>query len=82
MRIENIIKHLKKDGMKVYVGQFDFKEFWMCNGTALVDLVDGAALPTTAKYSDVVRQIEEGKSHIYTIKDNKKILNANLKWQG
>lgn len=82
MRIENIIKHLKKDGNKVYLGEFDFQKVWMCNGTALIDLVDSAAVPTTAKYTDVIIQIEENRSHIYTIEDNKKILNANLKLHG
>lgn len=82
MKIKNIIKHLEKDGKEVYRGQFDFQEFWMCAGTALVDLVDGAAVSTTAKYADVIKQIEENRSHIYTIEDNKKMLNANLKWQG
>ena len=79
MRIENIIKHLEKDGKEVYRGQFDFQEFWMCAGTALVDLVDGLALETTAKYTDVIKQIEESRSHIYTIENKKKSLTSNIK---
>lgn len=80
MRIENIIKHLEKDGKEVYRGQFDFQEFWMCAGTALVDLVDGSALETSAKYTDVIKQIEENRSHIYTIENKKKSLTSNIKW--
>lgn len=79
MKFENIIKSLKKEGKEVYVGQFDFKDFFMCNGTALVDLLDGVAVPTTAKYADVVKQIQENRSHIYTIAKNKKSLTTNLK---
>ena len=79
MKIENIIKNLKKDGKEVYIGQFDFKEFWMCNGTALVDLVDGVAVTTSAKYADVIKQIEEDRSHIYTVENKKKSLTLNIK---
>lgn len=79
MKFENIIKSLKREGKEVYVGQFDFKDFFMCNGTALVDLVDGVAVLTTAKYADVVKQIQENRSHIYTIEKNKKSLTTNLK---
>lgn len=83
MKIENIIKRLNQNGKKVYLGQFDFQEVWMCNGTALIDLLDGKVVPTSAKYADVVKQIEEGRSHIYTVDDiKKKVLNTNLKWHG
>lgn len=82
MKIESIIKKLDKDGELVYIGQFDFKECWMCRGTALIDLEDGIAKPTNAKYLDVVKQIEDNRSHIYTIEDGKKGLTNNLKLQG
>lgn len=79
MKTENIIKKLEKEGLSVYKWQFDYKDFWFCNGTALVDSVDGIPLPTTATFKDVVIQIKNGKSHIYNITNQKKQLNPNLK---
>lgn len=75
MKIENIIKNLTKDGEKVYRGEFDHKEFWFCNGTALVDLVDFTSVDTTATYKDVVTQIKNNKSHVHSITGKKKELN-------
>lgn len=79
MKIENIVKNLSKNGYEVYHGEFDFKDCWMCRGTALIDLKDGVAIPTNAKYLDVVKQIGSNKSHIYTIADGKKELTNNFK---
>lgn len=67
MKYENIIKKLKADSVRVYEGQFEYKPVMMVSGTALIDLVDGEVVPTTAKYTDVVKQIQQGKSHIMTI---------------
>lgn len=67
MRFENIIKQLKKDGERVYEGEFEYKPVPMVSGTALIDLVDNEIILTSAKYTDVLKQIREGKSHIQTI---------------
>lgn len=79
MKMENIIKKLQADGYVVYVGEFNYKKFNMVTGTALVDLIDGIAVETTAKYADVIAQITEGKSHIATVESKKRILTSNLK---
>lgn len=67
MKFENIVKKLKADSVRVYQGEFEYKPVMMVSGTALIDLVDGEVVPTTAKYTDVVKQIRDGKSHIMTI---------------
>lgn len=67
MKIENIIKKLKKESYQVYEGEFDHKPFMFCNGTALVDISNGVPRPTEARYVDVIKQIKANKSHIYTV---------------
>ena len=74
MRFESIVKKLKADSVMVYEGEFAYKPVLMVHGTALIDLVEGEVVPTTAKYKDVVKQIQEGKSHIMTIECGKKYL--------
>ncbi|WP_053983451.1 hypothetical protein [Niameybacter massiliensis] len=74
MKYENIIKKLRSNSVRVYEGEFDYKQVTMVSGTALIDLIDGKAVPTSAKYNDVVKQIQEGKSHIMTIEGGKKCL--------
>lgn len=58
MTTKNIIKNLRKDGKEVYRDEFDHQEFWFCNGTALVDLLDFKPVDSTAKYRDVLTQID------------------------
>ena len=79
MKLKNIIKKLTKEDYIVYKGEFDFKECWMCQGTALVDLVNGSMTETCAKYADVVYQVQNNKSHILTIEGNKRILSTYTK---
>lgn len=67
MKFESIIKKLTKDGYKVEKMEFSFQECLGCNGTALIDLINDQVIETSAKYADVVKQIDEGKSHIQTI---------------
>lgn len=74
MKFENIVKRLRQDGVMIYEGEFEFKPVSMVHGTALIDLVNGEVVPTTAKYSDVVSQIQNGKSHIMTIEGKKRYL--------
>lgn len=74
MKLNNIIKNLQKEGYVVETGEFSFQECKMVSGTALIDLVDDAVVETSAKYKDVVEQITEGKSHVYTIVCGKKKL--------
>lgn len=76
MMIGNIIKKLSKDGYQITLGEFDFKKCYMVNGTALIDLVDGTTTETNAKYSDVILQIDNNRSHIQTISDKKKELTS------
>lgn len=76
MKLENIIKKLAKDGKVIYKGEFDFKECWMCQGTALVDLINGSIADTSAKYDDVLSQIQNNKSHILTVEGKKKTLTS------
>lgn len=79
MTINNIIKKLEKQGKRVYKAEFDFKECWFCNGTALIDLKDSKMIATTAKFKEIEQQIEQGKSHIYTIDGKIKNLTPNRK---
>ena len=83
MKFDNIIKRLKKEGYKVEVMQFSFQKCLGVSGTALIDLVNENVVETTAKYNDVVKQIESNKSHIQTITTlngrTKKILTDYLK---
>lgn len=67
MRFENIIKKLAKDGYKVEPMEFSFQTVLGVTGTALVDIYNDNIQETTARYSDVVSQIQNGKSHIQTI---------------
>lgn len=74
MRFENIVRNLKKDGYEVEVMEFSFQNCLGVRGTALIDLVDGEVKDTTARYKDVVAQIETNKSHILTLEGRKKYL--------
>lgn len=76
MKLENIIKKLNKEGTIVYKGEFDFKPCHMCKGIALIDLVDGEVADTSARYTDVLLQINNNKSHIYTVEGREKVLSA------
>lgn len=79
MKIENIIKRLAKENVKVYRGEFSYQECWMAEGTALVDVVEGKVVETNSRWADVAEQIVENRSHIYTIEGNKKELTKNNK---
>lgn len=79
MRFENIIRNLKKDGYEVEVMEFSFQNCLGVRGTALIDLVDGEVKDTTARYKDVVAQIETNKSHILTLERRKKYLTEYIK---
>lgn len=70
MKYENILKNLEKQGYKIEPMEFSFQKCLGVNGTALIDLVDGNVVSTTAKYQDVISQIETNKSHIQTITKN------------
>lgn len=72
MKLDNIIKKLRRNGFEVVEGEFSFQKCYMCNGTALVDLSNGAVADTSARYSDVVKQIQENRSHIITVECGKK----------
>lgn len=74
MKFEGIIKKLFKDGYEIVPMQFDFKPCLGCRGTALIDIFNGSVVETTAKYNDVVKQIQNNKSHIQTIEGKKKYL--------
>lgn len=67
MKFENILKNLQKQGYKVEPMEFSFEKCLGVNGTALIDLVDEKVVETSAKYQDVISQIETNKSHIQTI---------------
>lgn len=67
MKFENIVKRLETAGYKIEVGQFNFQSCKVVNGVCLIDVLDGEVLPTSAKYADVVSQIEKDMSHIYNI---------------
>lgn len=79
MRFENIVRNLKKDGYEVEVMEFSFQNCLGVRGTALIDLVDGEVKDTTAKYKDVVAQIETNKSHILTVEGKKRFLTEYTK---
>ena len=74
MKFENIVRNLNKDGYEVEVMEFSFQNCLGVRGTALIDLVDGEVKDTTARYKDVVAQIETNKSHILTVEGKKKYL--------
>lgn len=67
MTYANIIKKLSKDGFQLYEGEFAYKPVAMVTGTAIINLVDDEVVECEARYADVVKQIEAGKSHILTI---------------
>lgn len=71
MKFENIIRNLKKAGYKVEPMEFSFQNCLGVNGTALVDTCNTEVIPTTAKYQEVISQIEGNKSHIQTISTNR-----------
>ena len=79
MKFENIVKNLKRDGYEVEPMEFSFQNCLGVMGTALIDLVDGEVKDTTAKYKDVVGQIDTNKSHILTVDGKKKILTEYTK---
>lgn len=79
MKFENIVRNLKKDGYEVEVMEFSFQNCLGVRGTALIDLVDGEVKDTTAKYKDVVAQIDTNKSHILTVEGKKKFLTEYTK---
>ncbi len=79
MRFENIVRNLKKDGYEVEVMEFSFQNCLGVRGTALIDLVNGEIKDTTAKYKEVVGQIETNKSHILTVEGKKKFLTEYTK---
>lgn len=79
MRFENIVRNLKKDGYEVEPMEFSFQSCLGVRGTALIDLVNGEIKDTTARYKDVVAQIETNKSHILTVEGKKKFLTEYTK---
>lgn len=83
MKFENIVKQLKKQGYNVEPMEFSFKFCLGVTGTALIDIVDGEIKPTSAKFNEVLKQIKDGKSHIYNVDIikgcNKKSLSSYLK---
>lgn len=82
MKFESIIKKLEKSGYAVDKMEFDHVECFGVAGTALVDVNGGKVVCTTAKYKDVVAQIESGMSHINNIEGSKKILSIYEKYNG
>lgn len=80
MKFENIVRNLEKQGYKVEVMEFSFQSCKGVTGTALIDIVDGEAVPTTAKLTEVLEQITTGKSHIQTIEGKKKYLSPYQKF--
>lgn len=79
MKFENIVRNLKKDGYEVEPMEFSFQSCLGVRGTALIDLVNGEIKDTTAKYKEVVAQIETNKSHILTVEGKKKFLTEYTK---
>lgn len=79
MKFENIVRNLKKDGYEVEPMEFSFQDCLGVRGTALIDLVNGEIKDTTAKYKEVVAQIETNKSHILTVEGKKKFLTEYTK---
>ena len=67
MKFENIIRKLAKEGYNVEPMEFSFQTVLGVTGTALVDIYNDNIQKTTARYVDVVSQIQNGKSHIQTI---------------
>ncbi|MGL5676863.1 MAG: hypothetical protein ACRDDX_10650 [Cellulosilyticaceae bacterium] len=82
MKFESIIKKLGKDGYVVDKMEFDHVECFGVSGTALIDVTKGTVVHTTAKYNDVVVQIDNGMSHINNINGNKKSLSVYKKYNG
>lgn len=78
MRFENIVKRLEKDN-KIYAEKFLTVECIFCNGTALVDIVDGNVVNTTATLQEVKRQIKDNHSHIMDVAGKRKELTKNMK---
>lgn len=79
MKFDSIVRNLKKDGYEVEIMEFSFQECLGVRGTALIDLVEGEIKETTARYKDVVVQIETNKSHILTLEGKKKYLTQYTK---
>ena len=79
MKFENIVRNLKKDGYEVEPMEFSFQSCLGVRGTALIDLLNGEIKDTTAKYKEVVAQIETDKSHILTVEGKKKFLTEYTK---
>lgn len=79
MKFENIVRNLKKDGYEVEPMEFSFQSCLGVRGTALIDLLNGEIKDTTAKYKEVVAQIETNKSHILTVEGKKKFLTEYTK---
>lgn len=79
MKFENIVRNLKKDGYEVEDMEFSFQNCLGVRGTALIDLVNGEIKDTTARYKDVVAQVETNKSHILTVEGKKKFLTEYTK---
>lgn len=79
MKFENIVRNLKKDGYEAEPMEFSFQNCLGVRGTALIDLVNGEIKDTTAKYKEVVGQIETNKSHILTVEGKKKFLTEYTK---
>lgn len=82
MKFESIIKKLEKGGYAVDKMEFDHVECFGVTGTALIDVNGGEVVCTTAKYKDVVAQIESGMSHINNIEGSKKNLSTYEKYTG
>lgn len=79
MKFDSIVRNLKKDGYEVEIMEFSFQKCLGVRGTALIDLVEGEIKETTARYKDVVAQIETNKSHILTLDGKKKYLTQYTK---
>ena len=79
MKFENIVKKLQKDGYEVEEMEFSFQNVLGVRGTALIDLVNGTVVETVARYADVIKQIQNNKSHIQTIEGKKKFLTEYTK---
>lgn len=82
MKFESIIKKLRKDGYVVEKMEFDHVKCLGVAGTALIDVIKGEVFHTTAKYNDVVTQIDNGMSHINNVEGTKKSLSAYKKYNG
>ena len=80
MKFENIVRNLEKQGYVIEVMEFSFQACKGVTGTALIDIVNGEVIPTTAKLKEVLEQITTGKSHIQTIEGKKKYLSPYQKF--